>query len=334
MEKNWDYLNESLVGIIAPAGYGKTEEIAEAVHACDGNQLILTHTRAGVAALRDRMKRKKVCPDKYEIDTIASFCLKWCKAYPSTAQVQIPKKMNEINYQDIYKGTGKVFSHYWAKLVLEQTYAGIFVDEYQDCTESQHEVFMMLENLIPIRIFGDPLQGIFYWVKDDKIVNWNSFSFKVITPLTTPWRWEKTNKELGKLLDNLRRTIIVALEGKSVTINIADVPGCMTIINTSKWNNGSYAYRIKNYNSVVYLSVIPNKQKSFSQHNGGYFQCDERKDLAEAEEIIAAIESYEKEKKALVFLEKMKIMVESIEKKRPDLKKKVEDLCLQYKVNL
>ena len=32
--------------------------------------------------------------------------------------------------------------------------------------------------------------------------------------------------------------------------------------------------------------------------------------------------------------EKMKIMVESIEKKRPDLKKKVEDLCLQYKVNL
>ena len=98
MEKNWDYLNESLVGIIAPAGYGKTEEIAEAVHACDGKQLILTHTRAGVAALRDRMKRKKVCPDKYEIDTIASFCLKWCKAYPSTAQVQIPKKMNEINY--------------------------------------------------------------------------------------------------------------------------------------------------------------------------------------------------------------------------------------------
>ena len=32
--------------------------------------------------------------------------------------------------------------------------------------------------------------------------------------------------------------------------------------------------------------------------------------------------------------EKMKIMVESIIKKRPDLKKKVEDLCLQYKVNL
>ena len=32
--------------------------------------------------------------------------------------------------------------------------------------------------------------------------------------------------------------------------------------------------------------------------------------------------------------ERMKTLVESIEKKRPDLKKKVEDLCLQYKVNL
>ena len=289
MEKNWDYLNESIVGIIAPAGYGKTEEIADAVQLCEGKQLILTHTRAGVAALRERMKRKKISAEKYEIDTIASFCLKWCKAYPSTAGVRIPEKISEINYKDIYNGTVKVFAYHWARTVLEQTYTGLFVDEYQDCTESQHEIFMMLENLIPIRIFGDPLQGIFYWVKGDKIVNWNLFPFKVMTPLTIPWRWEKTNKELGILLDNLRRRIIVALDGKPVTINIADVPGCMTILNSTQWNNGLYAYRIKNYNNLVYLSTIPNKQKSFSQHNGVFFQFDETKDLAEAEEIIAAI---------------------------------------------
>ena len=313
MEKNWNYLNEPIVGIVAPAGYGKTEEIAEAVSACEGKQLILTHTRAGVAALRDRIKRKRICSEKYEIDTIASFCLKWCKAYPSTAQVQIPDRISEIKYQDIYKGTGRVFSCSWAKSVLQQTYAGIFVDEYQDCTESQHEIFMKLESLIPIRIFGDPLQGIFYWVKDDKIVNWNSFSFKVITPLSIPWRWEETNKELGLLLDNLRKRIIIALEGEPVTINITDVPGCMTIINSSQWNNGGYAYRVKNYESIVFLSVIPNKQKSFSQHNGGFFQCDERKDLAEAEEIITAIESNKNEKKALFFLESMKNMINGVQ---------------------
>lgn len=313
MEKNRDYLNEPIVGIIAPAGYGKTEEIADAVCECEGKQLILTHTRAGVAALRDRLKRNNISSDKYEIDTIASFCLKWCKAYPSTAQTQMPHKNSEIEYQDIYKGTRRVFSFYWAKSVLKQTYAGIFVDEYQDCTKSQHEIFMQLENLIPIRIYGDPLQGIFYWVKDDEIVNWNLFSFKVITPLSIPWRWEKTNKELGVLLDNLRRKIIVALDGEPVTINISDVPGCMTIINSSQWNNGRYAYRVNNYESVVYLSVITNKQKSFSQHNGGFFQCDERKDLAEVEEIIADIESNKNEKKALVFLELMKNMINGIQ---------------------
>ena len=32
--------------------------------------------------------------------------------------------------------------------------------------------------------------------------------------------------------------------------------------------------------------------------------------------------------------EKMKQLVEEIVTKRPDLKKRVEDLCLQYKVNL
>jgi len=60
MEMIRKYLNESLVGIIAPAGYGKTEEIADAVNFCSGKQLILTHTRAGVAALRDRMRTKQI----------------------------------------------------------------------------------------------------------------------------------------------------------------------------------------------------------------------------------------------------------------------------------
>lgn len=313
MEKKWDYLNEPVVGIIAPAGYGKTEEIAEAVKICEGKQLILTHTRAGVAALRDRMKRKNICPVNYEIDTIASFGLKWCKAYPSTAQVKIPEKINDINYLDIYNGTARVFSYSWAQSVLKQSYSGIFVDEYQDCTESQHAIFMELVNIIPIRIYGDPLQGIFYWIKEDQIVNWNSFPFKVIAPLVVPWRWENTNKDLGILLDNLRKKIICALDGKAVTINIANVPGCMTIIDSLQWNNGGYAYRIKNFESVVYLSTFPNKQKTFSQHNGGFFQCDEKKDLTEVEEIISSIESNEKEKKAFAFLEIMKNMINGIQ---------------------
>lgn len=313
MENTRKYLSESMVGIIAPAGYGKTEEIADAVNSCFEKQLILTHTRVGVAALRSRMKKKQIKNEKFEIDTIASFCLKWCKAYPATAEVQIPDKISEIDYLAIYKGTKKLFSYTWAREVLRQTYSGLFVDEYQDCTESQHAIFMELENLFPVRVFGDPLQGIFYWVKGDKIVNWNLFTFKVITPLTIPRRWEKTNKNLGLLLDDLRKKIITALDGNDVTINIADVRGCMTILNSTQWNNGRFAYKIKNYEEVVYLSAFPKKQKSFSQHNGGFFQCDEVKDLAEAESLIDGIEVEKKEKKALVLLETLKIMINGIQ---------------------
>lgn len=313
METIREYLNESMVGIIAPAGYGKTEEIADAVNSCSEKQLILTHTRAGVAALRDRMRKKQIRNEKFEIDTIASFCMKWCKAYPATAKVQLPDKISEMDYLAIYKGTKNLFSYTWAREVLRQTYSGLFIDEYQDCTESQHEIFMELEYLFPIRVFGDPLQGIFYWVKGDKIVNWNSFAFKVISPLTTPQRWEKTNKDLGLLLDNLRKKIITVLDGNDVTINIANVSGCMTVLNSIQWNNGSFAYRIKNYERVVYLSAFPNKQKTFSRHNGGFFQCDEVKDLAETETIIAGIEAERNEKKALVLLESLKSMINGIQ---------------------
>lgn len=313
METIREYLNESMVGIIAPAGYGKTEEIANAVKSCSEKQLILTHTRAGVAALQDRMKKKQIRNEKFEIDTIASFCMKWCKAYPATAEVHISDKISEIDYLKIYKGTQKLFSYSWARKVLKQTYSGLFIDEYQDCTESQHAIFMELEDLFPIRVLGDPLQGIFYWIKGDKIVNWNTFTFKVISPLTMPWRWQKTNKALGLMLDNLRKKIITALDGNDVTINIANVPGCMTILNSTQWNNGSFAYKIKNYERIVYLSAFPNKQKSFSQHNGGFFQCDEVKDLAETETIIAGIEAEQNEKKALALLESLKSMINGIQ---------------------
>lgn len=324
METRREYLNESMVGIVAPAGYGKTEEIADAVNSCSEKQLILTHTRTGVDALRNRMRKKQIRNEKFEIDTIASFCMRWCKAYPATAKVQIPDKISEIDYLAIYKGTKKLFSYSWAREVLRQSYSGLFVDEYQDCTESQHAIFMELENLFPVRVFGDPLQGIFYWVKGDKIVNWNLFTFKVIAPLTTPRRWEKTNKDLGSLLDNLRKKIITALDGNDVTINIANVQGCMTILNSTQWNNGKYAYKIKNYKEIVYLSTFTKKQQSFSQHNGGFFQCDEVKDFAEAEIIIAKIEAEKNERKALILIESLKSMINSIQSELGSYTKNLE----------
>jgi hypothetical protein len=35
------------------------------------------------------------------------------------------------------------------------------VDEYQDCSLDQHELICLLSEILPCRILGDPLQGIF-----------------------------------------------------------------------------------------------------------------------------------------------------------------------------
>ena len=50
----------SSAAIIAPAGHGKTEMIADIVKHADGKQLLLTHTNAGVDAIEKRLQKRKI----------------------------------------------------------------------------------------------------------------------------------------------------------------------------------------------------------------------------------------------------------------------------------
>ena len=67
--------------IIAPAGHGKTEMIADIVEHSSKRQLLLTHTNAGVDAISKRLKKRNISKDKYSVTTIAAFCVKWCLSY-------------------------------------------------------------------------------------------------------------------------------------------------------------------------------------------------------------------------------------------------------------
>ena len=53
--------------IIAPAGHGKTEMIAEIVQYAKGKQLLLTHTNAGVDAIEKRLQKRNVSKEKYTV---------------------------------------------------------------------------------------------------------------------------------------------------------------------------------------------------------------------------------------------------------------------------
>ena len=78
-----DFLQKDKSMIIAPAGYGKTHTIIECL---TQNQepkriLILTHTHAGVASIKEKIKANNILSSKFQIDTICSFAIQLAQNY-------------------------------------------------------------------------------------------------------------------------------------------------------------------------------------------------------------------------------------------------------------
>lgn len=194
--------------VVAPAGFGKTDVIARSVsHHVDGCQLILTHTHAGVRALRERLARYGAKPGAFQLDTIAGFALRYAASLPRTSGLGTPQPMGD-QWNDVYAAAAMVLPTRFVGSVLKNSFAGVFVDEYQDCTAAQHALVLELARLLPTRILGDPLQGIFEF--GGGVVDWDSDVFPVfdrLDDLEVPWRWRESNPELGEWLLELRANL-------------------------------------------------------------------------------------------------------------------------------
>jgi superfamily I DNA/RNA helicase len=125
--------------VIAPAGCGKTELVAKAAALGSGRALVLTHTHAGVKALRDRLRRLGVPLDRAQVDTIAGFGLKYCRAYPTRSRLA-SKEPVRAEWDSVYEGAEMLLDVRAIRQVIESTYACVYVDEYQDCTRCQHRL--------------------------------------------------------------------------------------------------------------------------------------------------------------------------------------------------
>src|SRR5882757_2289462 len=86
-----------LGSIIAAAGCGKTEQIANAARLSAGRRLILTHTHAGVDVLRERLKKLNVPKSKYRLETIAGWCLRYAASFPTRSGLAqlVPRTDND-----------------------------------------------------------------------------------------------------------------------------------------------------------------------------------------------------------------------------------------------
>lgn len=242
-----DFLTQPKSMIIAPAGHGKTHTITECLsHLSNSSRcLILTHTHAGVASLREKMKKQGIKPSKYTLDTISSFALKYTNAFHLN-KADFPEAENNHEYFDFAIETAtNLFLSRPLQEVLKATFSHLIVDEYQDCSKEQHRLIQNLSLVLPTHILGDPLQGIFGF--NNGLVDMESqdemgLFFLNKQELTIPWRWNNAGAHtLGAALIKIRKELYnmqpINLSNYSDSINLIIEPEINYIKNGSNYKN-------------------------------------------------------------------------------------------------
>jgi len=219
--------------IIAPAGYGKTYTIAELLKHVDKRQLILTHTNAGVASIRKKIRDFRINSSLYQVDTICGFAQRYFYAFYIG---EIPSQEDKQFFQLIINQCVNIFENKFIQTILINTYERVIVDEYQDCTKQMHRMILKISKELSLVALGDPLQGTFNF--NDDLVNFeedlrgfNTFE------LNKPWRWEKTNPNLGNTIHELRQQ----LNNSPCTIQLNQLKeSCRIIINNNDYSGPIY----------------------------------------------------------------------------------------------
>jgi len=200
--------------VTAPAGCGKTHLIAQSLKHFRGPKpiLILTHTNAGVAALRHRLNQAGVPPRTYRLTTIDGWAMRLVGLFPqrsgvdsATLKMTNPKE----DYLTVRKAAGRMLKAGDVLDPVASTYDRLIVDEYQDCSVLQHAIVFYAARALATCVLGDPMQAIFGW-PGNELADWDKHTcahFPLQAELSVPWRWRNARTErLGEwLLDGRKR---------------------------------------------------------------------------------------------------------------------------------
>lgn len=217
--------------LIAPAGFGKTHEIVSYTESFTaGTVLILTHTNAGVDALRNRLQSRSIPSTSYRVDTIAAWAMRFAIGFPATSGYHNGWRPKADDYRTVYGSLCRMLDIPAIRKVVESSYSVALVDEYQDCDIAQHALILKLSTIIPCSVLGDPMQGLFTFGKDPS-VNWVKDvapNFPPLPELGTPYRWNGSNPELGIWLSNVRKRLengdVIPLSGAPINALISSNP--------------------------------------------------------------------------------------------------------------
>jgi hypothetical protein len=262
--------------VTAAAGCGKTELIARSVATGAGErELILTHTNAGVDALRRRLRERGVSADRFAIDTIAGWCLKYVASYPKLSGFDDVRHDQANIWPSVYRSAAKLMQTDVARSVLSASYSGLYVDEYQDCLVEQHAIITQIGAVLSTRVLGDPLQSVFRF-GDNNVVAWTQVEsdFPPVATLTTPHRWLRAgaSADLGVWLQSARTELEV---GRPVDLSGSPV---QWVRSTPTWQaeaqRASFDVAQKT-GTVVGVGKWPSTAQHVGTITGGLFQCIE-----------------------------------------------------------
>lgn len=220
-----DLLSARRGSVVAAAGCGKTELIADTVKEGDGKTLILTHTHAGIAALRGRLRRKTVSSSKFKLDTLAGWALRFAAAYPVRSGLALSTPAKPSDWLAVYGAALRLLKTKSVDRVIAGSYCRVLVDEYQDCDQTQHALICELARILPTCVVGDDLQAIFDFGGSTP-VDWADHvfpHFPQIGELRRPWRWENEGShDLARWLAIVRQLI-----ESEQRIDLRDPPDCV-----------------------------------------------------------------------------------------------------------
>lgn len=187
-----------------PAGTGKTDTIvalAKAMSSRGKRTLVLTHTHAGIDAIRKRLKREGVPQRDVSVQTLDSWCFSLIRDFPLLAGIAVEEEPVWSRSEEYHLAGARAASASAVRRMLSVSYGVVAVDEYQDCQTWQHELVKSVASCVPTCVLGDRMQGLFYF--SGFPVDWETEvvpAFLSIELPSVPHRWSGHNEELGEWL--------------------------------------------------------------------------------------------------------------------------------------
>lgn len=261
-----------------PAGTGKTHLLAAAaaVAATDGKRsLVLTHTNAGVDAIRKRLRAFGVPASQVRVDTITSWAFSLVRSYSEIAGMSVAQVPDWTQSDDYLKAATVVARSRAIVDMMAVSFDHLFIDEYQDCTLVLHEFVMVLAEAVPRSVvLGDRLQGIFTFV--GPMATWDGHvlpAFPEHVLAVEPHRWTDHNQDLGRWLLDIRPDLV---DGRDFDFAVHSVPGVTYVSGTGPAALASVAHSFRDFDeSVVLLDKWPNDVASHASRLGGSYSVME-----------------------------------------------------------